>query len=75
MDCIRVEYCMLQHSNHETLRLCKLADRLLCPRGSVSRQHQGELMQLAWLQSTDVFDFVEAKHEGAIRHHLTEPLQ
>ena len=41
---------------------------------SASRQHQGELMQFAWLQLTDVIDFVEAKHEGAICRHLTGPL-
>ena len=61
---------LLQHSNHETLGLGNLADCLLCLRGSVSRQHQGEIMQFAWLQLTEVFDFVEAKHGGC---HLSPP--
>ena len=65
---------LLQHSNHEALRLSKLAGCLLCLRVLMSRQHQGELMQFASLQLTDVFDFVEAKHDGAVSHHLTGPL-
>ena len=63
----------LQQSNHETFRLCTLANCLLCLRGSVSRQHQGELMQFTWLQFTDVFDLAKTEHEGTVCRHLRGP--
>ena len=66
----RVVFCF---SNHEAPGLCKLAVCLLRLRGSVSRQHQGKLVQSAWLQLTDVFDLLEAKHEGTICRHLIGP--
>ena len=56
----------LQKSNHANL--------LLCLRGSMSRQHQCELMQSAWLQLADVFNLVEATHECAVCRHLSGPL-
>ena len=64
-----------QHCNHETLGLRKLADNLQSLQGHVSRQHQGELMQFAWLKLPDVFslDFGEATHECAVCHHLSVP--
>ena len=73
MDCSGGGCGLLQQSKPEMLRLWKLADCLLCLQGSVSRQHQGELMQFAWLQFSHVFDLVEAKHEGAVCSHLTGP--
>ena len=39
----------------------------------MSRQHQGELMQFAWLQLPDIFDLVEAMYEGAVCCHLSGP--
>ena len=58
-------------TNNDNLSLCKLADSLQCLRGSMSRQHQGELMQFTRIHFTDIFDLVEATHEGAVCRHLS----
>ena len=39
-------------------------------QGGVSRQHQCDLMQLAWLQLSETFDFGGVAHESAVSLHV-----